>query len=123
MAVSIASLLLVGLAGHLRGGLLAWRRTIAVLDEMAETRALLDQCARDLAQTARCDPPAEAPPVSFRYGYLAGGNAPRITWQSAWNDATRLPRLVEITIDDTHARIRQVVVIPLGVLTPAAGDG
>ena len=121
MAVTITACLLTGLSAHLRGGMLAWRRTMTALDAMTATRALLERCARDLAQAARCDPPAAAPPLSFRYGYLADDNRPQIIWQSTWNDATRLPRLVEITVDDASARVRRVVVIPPGVLPPAGG--
>ena len=121
MAMTIASLMFVGLSAHLRGGILAWRRTMTALDAMAATRALLERCARDLAQTARCDPPAETPPLSFRYGYLADDNAPQIVWRSTWDDPAQQPRLVEMTIEAVSARVRRVVVIPQGVLLPAGG--
>lgn len=121
MAVSIAAILWTGLSTHLRGGITAWRRVIAATDELARSRAFLDQCARELAQSIRCDLPAEAS-ASFRYGYAAGGEAPRIVWRPAWRDATRLPRLVEITIGDGPARLRQVVAIPTGALLSAGDD-
>ena len=198
MAVSIASLLLLGLTGHLRGGLLAWRRTTTALDELARTRALLDQCARDLTHAVVLDPRSTARPamrwaadrlqlytvvstrdatgahqevqwvtyavadqpdgpqlvrtaqsvqaaragvtapdvswsttataLALRYGYLADDREPRIVWRAGWKDAAQLPRLVEVTTDwpssrPVPRRIRQVIVIPTGVLTSVAEAG
>lgn len=113
LAAAITAILLAGLTLHLRGGLLAWRRTITALEAMAHTRAQLERCAREVAQRGRC----ETSEITFRYGYAVQRDAPGIAWQPVWSDDARLPRLVELTLG-APARVRQVVVIPTGVLPP-----
>ena len=48
MAATIFSMLLVGVSGHLRGNVVAWRRTISITDDLQQARIALDQVERDL---------------------------------------------------------------------------
>ena len=48
MAATIFSMLLVGVSGHLRGNVVAWRRTVSITNALQETRIALDQVERDL---------------------------------------------------------------------------
>ena len=61
VASLIFSLLLVGLTGHLRGGLTAWRRSVTTMDDLERVDALLNQCTQDFANAVLLDARPDAP--------------------------------------------------------------
>jgi len=189
MAATLCSILMVGLVGHLRGGVAAWRRTTEATEELQWARGTFERLRQDLANAVMLDARPEAPlkpsftsegmqfhlvrpaspPVagsargvtggsggatvewvsyrvgpapngqgtalirqgevlwpgvralSVRYGSLSSGGS-ALTWVSSWPDATKLPKLIELTIDvEGASQLRQVVVIPSGTLQPSDG--
>ena len=187
MAATVASLLMMGVAFHLRGGLTAWLRATTAVDALDASRVALEQLTQDLAnavlvdgrptavpptrfgadtvqcytlqpartsaalqwityaladtssgpalmrsaqpiEAARQALPASPEPVltdveefSLRYGYTTAQGASSIVWRPAWDEAARLPRLVEVTMTFRRGAaaapsIRQILVIPTGIL-------
>ncbi len=49
MAAVVFSILLVGVSGHLRGSVLAWRRVTSTVERLQQSRVALDTLGQDLA--------------------------------------------------------------------------
>ncbi len=79
VAVTMLSVLFVGLGGHLRGGIVAWQRVQEVGDAVQRRRVAWDRLARDLAhavvydarQEVYGDGPDQLPPPVFGGDALA----------------------------------------------------
>jgi len=56
IAATMFSILMIGFSTYLRGGLIAWRRTMAVSEQLQVSRAALDRLARDVANAILLDP-------------------------------------------------------------------
>ena len=202
MAATIFSILLVGVSGHLRGTVMAWRRATSTVEQLQQTRVALDRLGEDLANafvfeatetwtplalfaagqlqfytvrqgrtgaegdrgvrfvTYALEPEDEAlslvrtsrtaqeaawdlptPPqsllrpiqsLSIRYAALmeveGGQETSQLEWLTDWQDPTKLPKLVEVTVElggsaAVPQRVRQVFVIPHGSLESPAGAG
>lgn len=68
LAATMLAVLTVGLAAHLRGGVLVWRRTSTGLETLQRRRVALDRLATDLANAVTfsdASPDAPLPPVIF----------------------------------------------------------
>ncbi len=203
IAVTMFSVLFVGLGAQLRGGFLIWRRSTQTVEVLQRQRIGWDRLERDLAnavaygaaegapstegstalaafqadglrwvtRASRGAPMAPlrlvtytcgaegfqrrsqslsdaragvaAPPeplglpdceaLAVRYAYQVPGDGAGVEWRSVWDDAVRLPRLVEVTLHLQEAgesaqvlgveALRRVLPIPSGVLKPADTEG
>lgn len=65
LAATMIAVLMVGFAAHLRGGVLAWRRAVAITEQVQRTRVALDQLGRDLSNAFDFDPTAPATPSTL----------------------------------------------------------
>ena len=63
MAATVFAILMAGFTAHLRGGVVAWRRTTAMVEELQRLRVALDQVTSDLTNASVVDPRPEATPV------------------------------------------------------------
>ena len=59
LAATMIAVLMVGFAAHLHGGVLAWRRAVAITEDVQRTRVALDQLGRDLSNAFDFDPAAD----------------------------------------------------------------
>ena len=67
MASVIFSLLMAGLAAHLRGGVVAWRRTTETMEELQRVQVTMERLAQDLANAT---PLHAQPPDLFEAGRI-----------------------------------------------------
>lgn len=56
MAVTMFSILIVGVFAHLQAGVLAWRRSTSTIEHLQRTRVALDRLGQDLANAVVFDP-------------------------------------------------------------------
>ncbi len=66
VAVTIAALLMTGLAAHLQGGIAAWRRAHAGIEELERWQTMRDRLTLDAANAVPVEPSPDTPPTVWQ---------------------------------------------------------